>query len=174
MAAEDFDRSFDFFSEIENDPWKSFDTNADSHFFAFSPTTVNNDETTDEDDAFCFFEDDVFQEKSIPLAIHEEVSAMYDDFSPSQGGISVRGSIALKNIHHNKIHLQKKFRLVWKGSVQNIQRIEPVSDICQIEEDGRISVQLKADQSEDEIVLANYFCIPELRPVPLVRSILVI
>jgi hypothetical protein len=170
MAADDFDRSFDFFAEIEHDPWKSFDTNVDSHFFAFSPTTVNDDEATEQGAAFCLFEDDVFHEKSIPIAMHEEVSAMYDDYSPSQGGISVRGSIYVKSIQRHKSRLEKKFQLLWKGNVQNIQRIEPVSDLCQIEEDGRISVQLKPDQSEDELVLANYFCISELRPVPLVRS----
>jgi len=175
MSSEDFDRSFDFFNE-KDDPWKeasasskqALDTTFDSDVFEFSATSSFGGQ--EEETGSIFFPDDPFMECSpikawVRVAIHEQLSAMYDDFS-QEGAITVTGSI------HVKASECAPFSLVLKDTTENLQRIEEqVPGVCSVDNKRVLRVKLDSTHSLQEIPIANYFCLPKLRPVPLVRKL---
>jgi hypothetical protein len=169
MAYEDFDRSFDFFNEGD-DPWKeaskqALDTTFDSDVFEFSATS--SFEGQEEETGSIFFPDDPFLASSpikVRVAIHEQLSAMYDDFS-QEGAITVTGSI------HVKVAESVPFSLVLNDSAENVQRIEELPDVCSVDNMRVLQVKLDPTHALEEIPIANYFCLPKLRPVPLVSFV---
>jgi hypothetical protein len=102
---------------------------------------------------------------SIDVAIHEQLAATYDDFN-QDGAVSLTGSIYVRTAN------AKPFDLTINDESDSIIRVEPRAPICLQEEHkscGRIlRVELKKSRANDETLIANYFCGPKLRPVPLV------
>lgn len=112
----------------------------------------------------------------VDVAIHEQMAATYDDFTQN-GAITVKGSIYIRTA------ATTSFNIIIHDDIQNIQRIEPISPICQQLQHRKdktssatsgnttsiLRVELKSSsRPKDEILIANYFCHPKLRPVPLV------
>jgi hypothetical protein len=102
----------------------------------------------------------------VHVAIREQLSAMYDDFT-QEGSIAVTGSICVKSAQ------TKRFHLVVKDEESNIQRLESIrSQKNVLGESGKreLRVDLKGTKPSEEVLVANYFCSPKLRPVPLVSA----
>lgn len=187
-AAEDFDRSFEFFEKQQKagttrEKDVSFcdefgggialDTTFESNLFEFSvdECSLQDDHT---ENRSTIFSDDIFeqyQETTVQVAVHEQLSAMYDDFS-QEGAITVTGSI------HVKTPKVTPFTLVLRDEAHIVQRVEVfvASEVCELLQDGAVGgdrqlrVNLHESQSNEEILIAKYFCLPTLRPVPLVSS----
>lgn len=102
---------------------------------------------------------------AVDVALHEQMAATYDDFTQN-GAITVKGSIYIRTA-------ATTFEVTINDDTQSIQRIEPIEPICKQRKDktsaGTLRVELKSSRPKDEIHIANYFCNPKLRPVPLVR-----
>lgn len=98
---------------------------------------------------------------AVDVAIHEQLAATYDDFTYN-GAISVKGSIYIRTA-------ATTFDVTINDEAQTIQRLEPIESICKQRKDVRtLRVELKSSLPKDEILIANFFCTPKLRPVPLV------
>lgn len=179
-AANDFDRSFDYF-EIRDGATKNesflgdeaagggetlFDATLENDHFEFSvaekslPDAFTGAKATN----FPDFLGQQLDPSTVYVAAHEQISAKYDDFS-QEGTIAVTGSI------HVRAATENPFTLVLRDNAQNIQYIEGVG-ACVISQsaagDRKLRVDLLEAQLNEDVLIANYFCAPKLRPVPLV------
>jgi hypothetical protein len=193
-ATEDFDRSFDFFEGDGPDKtaWKdlswtkntSHETSFESTLFEFSATSGQQPEAFPE--PVFFPEDPFFDGKNVSthhagdnkggvskvhVAIHEQLSAMYDDFS-QEGSISVTGSLRVKPT----VPVQGTFFLTLRDQQHQIHKLEPIeSGVCK-DVTGKtnrggsnrvLRVTLDSSTSE-ETPIATYSGVSKLRPVPVV------
>jgi hypothetical protein len=103
---------------------------------------------------------------SVDVAFHEQLAATYDDFT-QDGAISVTGSIYIRTA------ATAPFDLTINDDTESIITIEPLDTVCKQVKNKSTSrilrVELKSSRPKEEILIANYFCGPKLRPVPLVR-----
>lgn len=203
--ADDFDRSFDFFQR-KNDgegnvkdifkqseqSWSKgnsglLDTSLEKDLFEFSATKSSLREKPSK---LNIFPEDPFDKHqtsmsskadttiTVQIAIHEQLSAMYDDFS-QEGAIAVTGSVHVKPTKE----LKSSFCLVLKEVSANIQKLELKDKLCEdISDKARDNVIYPSDRilritlnpkdtDEEDVLIANYSCVTKLRPVPLVSSI---
>jgi hypothetical protein len=184
-GVDDFDRSFDYFvkhhvggkvdSFLDDFAGSGQDpANAafDGDVFQFPATASSPDSDQHQlfqSLQFAAFPDPSQLEGNTPIvyvAIREQLSAMYDDFT-HEGSIAVTGSICVKSTQ------TKRFHLVVKDEESNIQRLESIrSQKSVLGESGKreLRVDLKGTKPLEEVLVANYFCSPKLRPVPLVSA----
>lgn len=124
---------------------------------------------------------------AVQFILSEQVSAMYDDFS-QEGAISVTGSIYMKKaivmIQNNSNN--ETLCIVLKDVSTNVLRLDLVESICEdISEvaydngiytsDRVLRINLNSNNvvGDEDILIANYSCIPKVRPVPLVSFIII-
>jgi hypothetical protein len=167
--ADDFDRSFDFFaSHAASESFQN--TTIDSDNFQYSVT--KQEPVFDKQNIlFPDFESDFFSlstSSTVRVAIQEQLSAMYDDFS-QEGSITVTGSV---HILPTTNATSSPLNLLIKDSDDCIQRVEDASENCQTNDSGNGTFTLRVNcsdlSSQQETRLVNYFCAPKLRPVPIV------
>lgn len=187
-GSEDFDRSFEFFAKqhdgdlfdscvddfADNGKGKrslnsTFDTAAfefsveNSSFLLDLPDVSNSSVAR-----FASFNNPVEFNEIIPVVnilIQEQVSAVYDDFS-QEGSVAVSGSILVRSDD------AKRFSLVVNDAEHSIQRVEALGANEHVQDvtGGReLLVNLEDCKGSEDVSIANYFCVPKLRPVPLVR-----
>jgi hypothetical protein len=190
MAENDFGLSFDHFKAqdgVDTNKDDSFcngfaevgkgvlDVTFESDLFEFSVADSSVHEDKNDEAKSSWFPDfSILQEDQAPqqqqakvhVAIHEQLSAIYDDFS-QEGSISVTGSILVKSA------TMTSFDLTVNDEVKYIQRIEPFETVCKLgrysTKDRELLIKLNSLRPNEEFLVANYFCTPKLRPVPLVR-----
>ena len=106
----------------------------------------------------------IIEPTAVDVAIHEQMAATYDDFTQN-GAITVKGSIYIRTA-------ATTFDVTINDDALSIQRLEQIESICKQRKDKTktrtLCVQLKSSLPKEEILIANYFCTPKLRPVPLV------
>lgn len=176
---DDFDRSFEYFEQHSSvSPFDSVKRHEESDFdpsfssFNFS-ATFSHEET--EEEIFNDEESDrnVFRGQQggqqADIRIHEQVSALYDDFS-QDGAIAVTGTIYLQTpLQSLSLNLK---------NTRYIQRIEERANLCQLSPQKKhgvttrnlkVQLQEKGMASIAEIPIANFYCVAKARPVPLVR-----
>lgn len=194
VMAEDFERSFDLFPADDTAAmgggWNynsSLDTSMEEDNFEFSATKADLEEETNRIDGdrikrISFNTQNVASSSAKPnddvsvrVTMHEQLSAMYDDFS-QEGAISVTGSIHIKPSRE----INSPFCLIIKEASGNVQKIEHNESCCQdisekaydngvYQSDRVLRIQLNPKvEDEDEILVASYSCVTKLRPVPLV------
>jgi hypothetical protein len=203
-AGQDFDQSFDYFegsgngfedSGKEKDPWadkpwgqnatldSSFDSAFEDGIFEFSATSsVQLDGDLDSDSQSFLFSAPFAVTPSkkegpvtVRLAMHEQVSALYDDATVDTT-CQIEGSIHIKPT----TDLKAPFHLTIRDVMNHLERIEIRPDICcdvsekisrkDLHESDRVlRVTLPPNSINQEIPIARYVCTPTLRPVPMVR-----
>ena len=151
------------------------DVTFESDIFEFSvtdSTAINNNGTNNAlPRSSSWFPDfsSLIEPTAVDVALHEQMAATYDDFTQN-GAITVKGSIYIRTA-------ATTFDVTINDDIQSIQRIEPIEPICKQQRKGKttitagtttLRVELKSSRPKDEILIANYFCNPNLRPVPLV------
>jgi len=184
-SSDDFDRSFELFEQqqkTDNHEHQlkdtsfatnetSFDTSFDSAGFEFSaePSTLFPD---DDIDGALLFPADPFQADRqvdvVHVALHEQISALYDDFS-QEGSVTVTGSIHVIMATNQPVTL----RLI--DETQQLQRVEQLDDsVCRMlrDDEGNRSLRVQLDQAKlfSQVHLADFVCVAALRPVPLVSE----
>jgi hypothetical protein len=87
----------------------------------------------------------IVEPTAVDVAVHEQLAATYDDFTQN-GAITVKGSIYIRTA-------ATTFEVTIKDEKAKARTLH---------------VELKSSHPKDEILIANYFCTPKLRPVPLV------
>jgi hypothetical protein len=184
-GVDDFDRSFDYFvkdhaggkvdSFLDDFAGSGHDPAIaafDGDVFQFPATAsspVSDQHQLFQSLQFAAFPDPSQLEGNTPIvhvSIREQLSAMYDDFT-QEGSIAVTGSICVKSAQ------TKRFHLVVKDEESNVQRLESIrSQKNVLGESGKreLRVDLKGTKPNEEVLVANYFCSPKLRPVPLVSA----
>ena len=194
---EAFDQSFELYAsqaddEATADFWndepknKLLDTTFESDPFEFS--AISSIQPKGQDGQSTLFPEDPFQiptpssVKQIPtvrVGVHEQLSAIYDEVS-SEGNVQVEGSIHVKPLKNS---LSAPFCLVCRDLLDHIESFEERSQVCrnisdQVSRDGlhpsdRVLRVILSDEvlssSTDGVSVANYSCVPGLRPVPMVR-----
>lgn len=177
MTSNDFDRSFELFEKNKDISFALNETNFDDSFdsagYHFAATTLVSETCFDDEsqlDRSMLFPNDPFQpsrdvEEIIRVAMHEQIAAMYDDFS-QDGSITVTGSIYVKAT------MDVPFTLQLQDELLNLQRVEPYPG-CQLVRDDLgnriLKVELTKSKLFREVCIADFLCIANLRPVPLVR-----
>lgn len=110
----------------------------------------------------------------VKIVIHEQLTAMYNDFS-QDGEISCVGSIFV----HPAPALASSFCLVVKDMLSQVQKVDINNDVCEEisttpsncgirNSEQIIKLTLNKNLDGRDILVANYSCISQLRPVPLV------
>ena len=174
-AENDFDQSFEYFGgEKEEGVLDGFaadkgrvDETFDSSIFEFS--VAESSLLGEITETLCLdYPEQKPEITAVRVSVREQISAMYDDFS-QEGAITVTGSIHVKSST-----TLTPFRLVLRDKGQNVQRIEALG-LCEhlhgAAGDRELLIKLQKSQSNQEFPIANYFCVPKLRPVPLVSWI---
>jgi hypothetical protein len=191
---QDFDQSFEYFEGSGKDPWSdkgwgknasldsSFDSFEDGLFEFSADKSVDLD--GDLDSQSIFFTDPFSHTPSkkegrvtvttVRLAMHEQVSALYDDDSVDTT-CQIEGSIHVKPTTDRK----SPFHLTIRDVMSHLERIEVRPDICRDvsekisrkdlhESDRVLRVTLPPNSLNQEIKIARYVCTSTLRPVPMV------
>jgi hypothetical protein len=197
---EDFDQSFEYFESSEGsgkgkDPWaekvwgqnaldSSFDSAFEDGIFEFSATSSVQFDGDFDSQSFLFGDPFALTPSkkegpvTVRLAMHEQVSALYDDASVDTTA-SIIGSIHVKPT----TDLKGPFHVTIRDTMNHLERIEIRPDICRDvseiisrkglhESDRVLRVTLPPNSINREIPIARYVCTPTLRPVPMVRKIL--
>ena len=120
-------------------------------------------------------------DNDIQIIIQERLSAMYDDFS-QEGAVTVTGSVHVALPSTNKPHKQQQqqqeqvpYRLVLQDNAHRIHRVQEQKEVCKRRANAngqRVFEILSSSSSEtstDPTLVLHYFCVPKLKPVPLVR-----
>jgi hypothetical protein len=192
-TTEDFDNSFDYFEGSEKDPWNgqtwgknasldsSFDSSFDDGLFEFSATSSVQGLDADLDSQSLFFTDPFSLTPprkegpvTIRVAMHEQLSALYDDES-ADTSCQVEGSIHVKPT----TDIKGPFHLTIRDVMNQLGRIEVKPDICRDvsdkisrkdlqKQDRVLRVSLPPNAMNQEIPIARYYCELSLRPVPMV------
>lgn len=195
MATEDFDNSFEYFEASGADPWvenawgknasldSSFDSGVEGPggLFEFSATSSALQEG-DLDSQSLFFTDPFNVTPSrkegpvtVRVAMHEQVSALYDDES-TDTTCQVEGSVHVKPT----ADLKAPFHLVIRDLLDQLDRIEVDHEVCRDvsemisrkdlhKSDRVLRVTVPPNADDQEISIASYVCASSLRPVPMVR-----
>jgi ribosomal protein L24E len=143
------------------------DVTFESDIFEFSVTdSTAKDAANSLPRSLSWFPDfsNIIEPTTVDVAVHEQVAATYNDFTQN-GAITVKGSIYIRTA-------ATSFELMINDESQNIQQFDPIESICTQKNDKAknkiLRIELKSSLPKDEILIANYFCTPKLRPVPLV------
>jgi hypothetical protein len=194
---EDFDQSFEYFegSGKGNDPWaekawgknasldSSFDSAFEDGIFEFAATDSVHHDTDFDSQSFLFGDPFAVTPSkkegpvTVRLAMHEQVSALYDDANVDTT-CQIEGSIHVKPT----TDLKAPFHVTIRDTMNHLERIEIRPDICRDvsekisrkdlhESDRVLRVTLPPNSINQEIPIARYVCTPTLRPVPMVRKI---
>jgi hypothetical protein len=112
----------------------------------------------------------------VKVYIHEQLAARYDDVS-NEGEMSIEGTIYVQAMGPSSA----PFCIVLRDLLGQIDRIEEQEDVCcditdRVSSRGlhlsdrilRISLNSSTASPFRETIVLKYFCIPTLRPVPLV------
>jgi hypothetical protein len=194
---EDFDQSFEYFegSGKGKEPWaekvwgqnaldSSFDSAFEDGIFEFSATSSAQFDGDFDSQSFLFGDTFALNPSkkegpvTVRLAMHEQVSALYDDASVDTTA-SIIGSIHVKPT----TDLKGPFHVTIRDAMNHLERIEIRPDICRDvsekisrkglhESDRVLRVTLPPNSINQEIPIARYVCTPTLRPVPMVSNIL--
>ena len=206
---DDFDRSFDFFqsqiaSSEQRDPWAekltvlgvkqnvnntSGDTTSfEDDLFEFTATSsvqVGDFDEPDESQSF-FFPTDPFgtpiteKRQIVRVAIHEQLSALYDDIS-SDPACQVDGRVLVQTpTSKSTTEPIRSFCLLLRDLFGHLDRCDLKDSVCEditstMSPDGLhktdrvLKIRLPNDApANDEISILTYTCSQSLRPVPMV------
>lgn len=111
----------------------------------------------------------------VKVYIHEQLAARYDDGS-SEGVVSIEGTIYVQATGRSST----PFCLVIRDLLEQIEHIEEQVDVCcnmtnrvslkgLHQSDRVLRITLNDASTFRETIVLKYFCVPTLRPVPLVR-----
>lgn len=184
----DFNRSFDFFDGQANgkhgsnsDPW-SDKTWTKSQIFEFSVASSNHpgDEAEEEEpvvmfpkDAFAPTDKDEGGMKCVQIAIHEQMTTLYNDFD--EPSCRIEGFVHVKPTSN----VNTPFLLVLKDPRGYLENINGRDEICHEKlesgENGESERVLEVSPPSNtellDMPIANYVCKSGLRPVPLVSLV---
>ena len=150
------------------------DVTFESDLFEFSVTeSAADDEKPTNESRSTWFSDFTSHNQNdqapptVHVAIHEQLSAVYDDFS-QEGSISVTGSVHVTSSSSTPMNLKLYDELL------AVQRVEPLAQVCKtvkhMSNNREFLIEVNALNSKEGVLIANYCCDPKVKPVPLVRN----
>jgi hypothetical protein len=171
------DRSPDDFVQ-GNDAWGGPESSFDNVPFDFSADPSTAREAEQESHSFVSKVTNVSSPVTslVKVYIHEQLAAQYDDVS-NEGEMSIEGTIYVQAMGRSST----PFCIVLRDLLGQIDHVEEQVDVCYNVTDRvsfqglhrsdrilRITLNTSTASPFRETIVLKYFCIPTLRPVPLV------
>ena len=172
------DRASHSLSRNNNDTWTGNQSSSfDNDPFDFTAIQSTARTPTEANPPFVVSQPRVASQATpiVKVYLHEQLAARYDDVS-SEGVVNIEGTIYVQATGRSST----PFCLVIRDLLDQIEHIEEHADVCYNmtnrvslkglhQSDRVLRITLNQGSTFRETIVLKYFCVPTLRPVPLVR-----